>query len=283
MHASSHNDELVSADLRAILISLQSGFPFPVLHVFSTHSILLRFLHEPQIERVISLSLAILCRHYMADRDGRDLLMAAGFQADLLRILSVGGPVDVAGSLFAGIAHEIWFNAKFKKDFIEEGFIRGILQASEQLQADCPKLEICVLAEELMRHPIEEEWVDPIGELVPMLADFARDDRLGRRAFQAFRAFARAHPRAAQCVLGSGAVASAVDLILREIAGVRLFQTALSFVAVIGGLFEIPVDLFGAVERFITLVAGNVERINWALCDVWRIVAHEVDRLKRLA
>jgi hypothetical protein len=165
----------------------------------------------------------------------------------------------------------MWTDQDFKKHFIEKGFIPHLIAAYEQLAGDTPVMEMCALAKEIMRQPMEDGWVASVASLVPMIVDFARIDGMARKAFQALRAFSWSHYEATEVVRASPAVAVAVDVMLREDWSVSLFQTALSFVGSTGASSEIASVLYAPVSRFITKTS-DVERINWALADVNRIV-----------
>jgi hypothetical protein len=112
----------LESSLRSIFLSLSYGFRLTLLDTLTTHGILLRLLREPQNDPAISLSLAILCPFFMADKEGQKALELANFPADLLRIPCVGGNPNLVASLFIGFAHEIHCNVEIKKHFIEGFF-----------------------------------------------------------------------------------------------------------------------------------------------------------------
>jgi hypothetical protein len=207
----------------------------------------------------------------MVSQDGRELLCSCDFPSDLLRCLGEGCGAESAASLFVGLSWEILTDKEFKKHFIEKGFIAHLIVAYEQLSGDTPIVEMCELVKEIMRQPMEDDWVVSVGRLVPMMVDFARIDGMARKAFQALRAFARSHYEATEIVRASPAVVLAVDVMLTENWSPSLFQTALSFVAAIGGNSEIASELYVPVSRFISR-ASDVKWINWALADINRIV-----------
>jgi hypothetical protein len=235
---------------------------------------------ESGSSEVVSVSLAILCESYMADPDGRGLLWRESFPRDLLQFLTIVDLPRRAKSLFIGLSYAIASDFEFKKYFVENGYIGELQQAYGRLGEGCPWLEICGLVKEIMKRPVEDEWVVPIGTLVGMISEFARIEGLERPAFQALRAFANAHGEARKIVQGTEALGIAVDKILAWQRECRLFQTSLSFVARVGGCGAVAVKVYRAVAAFIDELGTDVERIDWALSDAGRIAEESVEALE---
>ena len=232
MNSESRNIDVISSSLRCIVTTVREEFPYDVVYPFKTHLILIELLSSPLPLEDIANILFILCRGYMSDRNGRNLLIENKVPATLLAILASGCDVSCVGSLFVGLRYLIIEVPDFKRHFIESGFVKQVLSAYEALQADMPALELCLLLKAMMYAPIEDGWVETLMSVVPVLLSYvgAEQPAPTRIAFQALRHLSTVRPETREELVRIGVFGS-LDLLLSSETTSGVFGTVLHFVA----------------------------------------------------
>lgn len=190
------NSESVSNCLKHIRSSLTpedenrrlGPFVFKDLEAYKTHEILLELLDSPMEDNDIKNIMDILCRRYLSDERGRKLLRDSSLSRTLLDMTRTGCNADYTGDLFVGLLSMMIDVPGFKQHFIEEGFVDDLKQAYAQLEGDTPVLEFSMLIMELMSDA-EEDWVDTLIQLVPILGEIIDCDLKGQKhVIYAYRA-----------------------------------------------------------------------------------------------
>ena len=290
MNSESRNIDIISSSLRCIVTTVREEFPYDVVYPFKTHLILIELLSSPLPLEDIANILFILCRGYMSDRNGRNLLIENKVPATLLAILASGCDASCVGSLFVGLRHLIVEVPDFKRHFIESGFVKQVLGAYEALQADMPALEMCLLLKAMMYAPIEDGWVETLMSVVPVLLSYvaAEEPAQTRIAFQALRHLSTVRPETREELARIGVVRVSLDLLLSSETTSGVFGTVLHFMARFcadgkGVNDVVSLDLVNAaVEQLHGLIDhGAAPRtVNHVFVDVVSLLRHERETTK---